>query len=102
MQVAGFFIALTLLVACRMLQTMSDQLNQKELEKLHNYTKRVGVNEAAEKLGVHRQSLTAALARLPVRSGTIALIRQNLEAATGSTSTVTRGDATKPTTKREA
>lgn len=80
--------------------TMSDQLNQKELEKLRNFAKRVGVNEAAEKLGVHRQSLTAALALMPVRSGTIALIRQNIEAATGATSVV-RGDS-KPTTKREA
>ena len=79
---------------------MSEQLNQKELEKLRNFTKRVGVNEAAEKLGVHRQSLVSALALMPVRSGTIALIRQNIETATGATATV-RGDA-KPTTKRES
>jgi predicted DNA-binding protein (UPF0251 family) len=79
---------------------MSEQLNQKELEKARSFAKRVGVNEAAEKLGVSRQSLTSALAMMPVRAGTIAVIRQNLEAATGATATV-RGDA-KPTTKREA
>jgi len=80
---------------------MSEQLNQKELEKLRNYAKRVGVNEAAEKLGVSRQSLTSALALMPVRAGTIAQIRANIETATGATA-ITRGDAQKPTTKREA
>lgn len=83
-----------------MLQTMSENLNQKELEKLRNYAKRVGVNEASEKLGVSRQSLTSALALMPVRAGTIAQLRANIETATGATA-VARGDS-KPTTKREA
>ncbi len=80
-----------------MLQPMTTQ----ELERVRGLATRLGVPEAAQVLGISRQSLLAILAGTGVKDGTEAKVVQALQ---NGITDVARGEtrANSPTTKRRS
>jgi len=58
---------------------MTDPLTASELDKLSDMVRRLNPSKAAQRLGIHRSSLLAILAKTSVHDGTVALVRAALE-----------------------
>lgn len=56
-----------------------DRLSTHELTTIRSSIEKLGAREVAERLSVTRLAISNALAGLPIRKGTVALIRLNWE-----------------------
>lgn len=54
------------------------ELSPEELTELRAFVEGVGMNEAARRLEVSRETVTRALALVPIRRGSVALLRSQL------------------------